>query len=105
MTGRITSPLNTRRARGLWFALALLVLVVQTALPAHQDSHPLSGKADIQCQYCMLGGNLQGMPGVALALPAPMAQMEAPAQVFAYLVTESRPRRVANRGPPSSRNA
>ncbi len=101
----IASPLKTRRARALWFALALLVLAVQTALPAHQDSHPLSGKADILCQYCMLGGNLQGMPGVALALPAPAAQTEAPEHVFASLVTESRPHRVSNRGPPSTRNA
>ena len=105
MTGWIASPLKTRQARALWFALALLVLAVQTALPAHQDSHPLSGKSDILCQYCMLGGNLQGMPGVALALPVPTARMEAPDHVFASLVTESRPHRVANRGPPSTCNA
>lgn len=105
MTGWISSPLKTRRARALWFALALLVLALQTALPAHQDSHPLAGKADILCQYCMLGGNLQGMPGVAPTLPVSTAQTEAPAQVFASLVTESRPRRVANRGPPSTHNA
>ena len=105
MTGWTSSPLKTRRARGLWFALALLVLAVQTALPAHQDSHPLSGKADLQCQYCMLGGNLQGMPGVALPLPMPTACMEAPQQVFASLVVQTRPRRVSSRGPPSSHNA
>lgn len=105
MTVWIASPFKTRRARGLWFALALLVLAVQTGLPAHQDSHPLSGKSDLQCQYCMLGGNLHGMPSVALVLPMPMMRIEAPQHVFASLVDSSRPHRVANRGPPSSRNA
>lgn len=105
MTGWIASPLETRRARGLWFALALLVLAVQIALPAHQDSHPLSGKSDLQCQYCMLGGNLHGMPGVALAQPMPVMCVEAPQHVFASLLDTSRPHRIANRGPPSSRNA
>src|SRR5690242_18535391 len=104
MTGSL-SPLKSRRARALWFALALLVLAVQTALPAHQDSHPLVGKTDVLCQYCMLGGNLQGMPGVAPPLPLPTARMEVPEHVFASLITTSRPHRVVNRGPPSSQNA
>lgn len=105
MTVLITSPLKTRRARGFWFALALLVLAVQTVVPAHQDSHPLSGNSDVHCQYCVLGGNLYGMPGVALVLPVSTAQIEAPEHVLASLVNESRPHRVANRGPPSSSNA
>ena len=104
MTGGLASPLKTRRSRGLWIALTLLVLAVQTALPAHQASHTF-GQSDTQCQYCVLGGHLPGMPGVALLPPAGPGRLEAPQHVFASLVPESRPRSVSNRGPPSPRNA
>lgn len=57
------------RWRRLFMALAVVVLLVQTGFPAHQDSHPI-GDQDSLCQYCVLAGHAFGVPGVAMLPPA-----------------------------------
>ncbi len=89
-----------RPRRGLWLALSLLVLAVQTTLPAHQDSHPL-GEPDYACHYCVLGGHLTGTPTVDLPLPLSAARMEAPLPAAPRPVHFRQPPTRYSRGPPS----
>lgn len=95
---------SQRAFRGLWLSLSLLVLGVQTALPAHQETHPL-GEPDIACHYCVLGGHLSGMPGVAPPLPPVAARMEAPLPVETSFSALPFPRTRFSRGPPSTLHA
>ena len=95
---------SRRSFRGLWLFLSLLVLGVQTALPAHQETHPL-GQPDIACHYCVLGGHLSGMPGVAAAAPRVAARMEAPLPVETGSSVPPFPRTRFSRGPPSTLHA
>jgi hypothetical protein len=96
---------RSRRAfRGLWLSLSLLVLGVQTALPAHQETHPL-GEPDIACHYCVLGGHLSGMPGVAPPLPPAAARIEAPDTLEMGFSVVPFPRTRFSRGPPSTLHA
>jgi drug/metabolite transporter superfamily protein YnfA len=90
----------TRTGRGLWLALALLVLTVQTALPAHEESHHL-GRADVLCQYCVLGGLFSltsSMPPVVI----PQVWDIAPQTVFLSFTFATLPRTRFSRGPPST---
>ena len=95
---------SRRSFRGLWLFLSLLVLGVQTALPAHQETHPL-GEPDIACHYCVLGGHLSGMPGVAPSAPPVAARVEAPLPVESGFDPISFPRTRFSRGPPSTLHA
>ena len=95
---------SSRRLRGLWFALALLVLAVQTGLPAHEDSHPV-GHSETLCQYCAIGGNLFGMPHAATPPPASAAQVEAPLPVLRSFAVSPFPRTRFGRAPPSRLDA
>ena len=95
---------TTRTVRALWFALTLLVLGVQTALPAHQESHHL-GQADSLCQYCVLGGHLYSLTSAPPALPAPQSRWETPCRVSSSVIVSSFPRTVFSRGPPSAIDA
>ncbi|HEV2109786.1 MAG TPA: hypothetical protein VGT99_00415 [Gammaproteobacteria bacterium] len=94
----------SRTGRALWLALALLVLAVQTGLPAHEASHHLS-KPDTLCQYCVLGGHLYSLPSTPPAAVAPRMYREAPHGVFASTIASPFPRTVFSRGPPSVANA
>lgn len=93
-----------RTGRALWLALALLVLAVQTTLPAHEESHHL-GQADTLCQYCVLGGHLYSLPSTPPPAAAPQLRWDAPHGVFASAIVSSRPRTVFSRGPPSGIDA
>lgn len=107
MTGllmRLHSSKSRGPVRGLWLALALLVLGVQTALPAHQETHAL-GAPDSACHYCVLGGHLSGMPGVVPPAPLTAARMEAPRSVETGFTFQSPPRTRYSRGPPSTHDA
>ena len=101
---RLHSSKSRRAVRGLWLALALMILGVQTTLPAHQETHAL-GAPDAACHYCVLGGHLSGMPGVAPPPPLTAARMEAPPAVEVGFTFQSRPRTRYSRGPPSIRDA
>lgn len=97
-------PLNpTSRAslarRGLWLLVGMMVLAVQTGLPAHQDSHPLN-QPDIACHYCMLGGHAPGMPSLAQPPRPELARHEAPRLVAVSLIVRGFPRTRFSRGPP-----
>jgi hypothetical protein len=76
-----------------------VVLLVQTALPAHQDSHPI-GSNDSHCEYCVLAGHAFGVPGVAIPMPsAPVYtqyQVIKPAELHVTPYTRTR----FSRGPP-----
>ena len=101
---RLRRSRTTRAVRALWFALALLVLGVQTALPAHQESHHL-GQADSLCQYCVLGGHLYSLTSTPPTLPAPQFHWEAPRRVSTTVIVPPFPRTVFSRGPPSAIDA
>lgn len=94
----------TRTVRALWFALALLVLGVQTALPAHQESHHL-GQADSLCQYCVLGGHLYSLSSLPPTVLAPQLHWESSQAVLVSFSVASFPRTVFSRGPPSAIDA
>jgi hypothetical protein len=95
---------SRRSFRGLWLFLSLLVLGVQTALPAHQETHPL-GEPDIACHCCVLGGHLSGMPGVAPPLPPVAACMESPLPLETGVSVVPFPLTRFSRGPPSTLHA
>ncbi len=101
---RLRQSRANRTVRALWFALALLVLGVQTALPAHEESHHL-GQADSLCQYCVLGGHLYSLSSTPPAVLAPQFHWEAPHSVFASFIVTPFPRTVFSRGPPSAIDA
>ncbi len=90
----------THTGRGLWLALALLVLTVQTALPAHEESHHLV-QTDVLCQYCVLGGHLYSLTSSAPPVVVPHVLGIAPHIVFASLTFAPFPRTHFSRGPPS----
>lgn len=94
----------TRTGRALWLALALLVLAVQTALPAHEASHHL-GQADTLCQYCVLGGHLYSLPSSPPLPVIARGRYERPLSTFASFDVQPFPRTHFSRGPPSSVNA
>jgi hypothetical protein len=97
-------PKTGFHTRGLWFALAFLVLAVQTGLPAHEDSHPV-GHAESLCQYCALGGSLFGMPNAAPPPIAAAAPVDAPLPILYSLDVMPFPRTLFGRAPPSTVNA
>ena len=80
--------------------LALVVLAVQTSLPAHQDSHPLN-QDDSACHYCMLVGHAPGMPNAVLPQPASNFAGEAPRVYAERSASEPLVRTRYSRGPPS----
>lgn len=107
MTGlfiRLHNSKSRSSVRGLWLALALWVLGVQTALPAHQETHAL-GAPDTACHYCVLGGHLSGMPDVAPPAPLTAARMEVPPVIETGFTFQSRPPTHYSRGPPSTHDA
>jgi hypothetical protein len=96
-------PTPSQRAtpvrRGLWLVVGLMLLAVQTGLPAHQDSHPLN-QPDIACHYCMLGGHAPGMPTLVQPLLPSTARHEAPRFVAVSRIIRRFPRTRFSRGPP-----
>lgn len=94
----------TRLGRGLWLGLALLLLTVQTALPAHEASHHL-GQADTLCQYCVLGGHLYSLPSAAAPPAVPHARWEVSHGILVSFIVAPFPRTLFSRGPPSTANA
>lgn len=101
---RLRRSRTTRTVQALWLALTLLVLGVQTALPAHQESHHL-GQADSLCQYCVLGGHLYSLTSTPPAISAPQSHWEAPHGISFSAIVSSFPRTVFSRGPPSAIDA
>lgn len=96
---RLTDLRLHRAARRLWLVLGLLFLVVQSALPAHQASHPI-GQSDLTCHYCMLGGHSPAVSGTAfpqLALPVREA---APRAVLIRPAAQGLLRNQTSRAPP-----
>lgn len=91
--------------RALWFALALLLLTLQTALPAHLESHHLGQAPDIHCQYCVLGDHLFGPTTSMLPLASTEYRPGLPLVVFAAAAPAPYPRTVYSRGPPSAIDA
>jgi hypothetical protein len=94
----------TRPGRGLWLALALMVLAVQTSLPAHEASHHL-GQTDKLCQYCVLGGHLYSLTSTTPPPPIPHGRWETPCGSFVTFIVAPYPRTLFSRGPPSTVNA
>jgi len=86
--------------RGFMLLLTLVVLAVQTSLPAHQDSHPLN-QDDSSCHYCMLGGHTPAATSVALSLPVSTFDIEPPRVYAERPATEPLVRTRYSRGPPS----
>ena len=86
--------------RGLLLLVALVVLAVQTSLPAHQDSHPLN-QDDSACHYCMAGGHAPGVPNAVLPVPAPEFTDETPRLYGEHPASEPLVRTRYSRGPPS----
>lgn len=86
--------------RGLMLLVALVLLAVQTSLPAHQDSHPLN-QDDSACHYCMLGGHTPGATSAALQLTAPEFSPDAPRVYAERPASEPLVRTRYSRGPPS----
>lgn len=80
--------------------LALVVLAVQTSLPAHQDSHPLN-QDDSACHYCMAGGHAPGVPTAALPLQVSTPDIEPPRLGAERPASEPLVRTRYSRGPPS----
>ena len=97
VTLRAQRPAPMRR--GLLVLLALVLLAVQTSLPAHQDSHPLN-QDDSSCHYCMMGGHA-GVPNTALPYTAPEFSAEAPRVYAERPASEPLVRTRYSRGPPS----
>lgn len=95
---RVQHPAPLRR--GLMLLLALVLLAVQTSLPAHQDSHPLN-QDDSACHYCMMGGHAPGLPTAALPLPASTLAVEVPRTEGERAASEPLVRTHYSRGPPS----
>ena len=104
MLQRLRTYRSTRLGRGLWLGLALLLLAVQTSLPAHEASHHL-GQADILCQYCVLGGHLYSLTSTAAPPAAPHAHWEASHSILVSFIVAPFPRTLFSRGPPSTVNA
>jgi hypothetical protein len=96
----LSPPLSTPARRGLWLALALMLLAVQTGMPAHQDSHPL-GQADNLCHYCMLGGHAPGVLSAALPQTFPALRHEAPQRLEIRPAAIGFFRNQTSRAPPS----
>jgi hypothetical protein len=95
---RVHRPASLRR--GLMLLSALVVLAVQTSLPAHQDSHPLN-QDDTACHYCMAGGHAPGVPTAALPLPVVQFDVETPRVYAERPASQSLVRTRYSRGPPS----
>ncbi|HEX4299970.1 MAG TPA: DUF2946 family protein [Gammaproteobacteria bacterium] len=93
-------PRASLARRGLWSLVGLMLLAVQTGLPAHQDSHPLN-QPDIACHYCMLAGHAPGMPTLSAPPPPSLACHEAPRLVAVSRIVRGFPRTRFSRGPPS----
>jgi hypothetical protein len=93
-------PHVARRLRGLWLALAFMLLTVQLGLPAHEASHPI-GQADTACQFCMMGGHAPAAPCVLLPLQLTQTRAEAPSLPAERLVLQTFVRTRFSRGPPS----
>ena len=80
--------------------LALVILAVQTSLPAHEDSHPLN-QSDSACHYCMMGGHAPGMPSATLPLTGARFGVETPRVYAERPASEPLVRTRFSRGPPS----
>ena len=95
-------PPKLRRVVGL--VLGLLLLVVQTGIATHQETHPI-GQPDSQCHYCVLGGHLFGMPNVAVPPPVTAAQPHLAMLAQDSLVVAPAIRGFLSRAPPTETQA
>lgn len=91
----------TRRGRALWLALGLLLLAVQTALPAHLASHHLGQAPDVHCQYCVLGGHVYSPTSSTPPIAVIAYRPEEPVCILTAQAVASCPLTVSSRGPPS----
>jgi hypothetical protein len=96
---RLTDLRLHRAARRLWLVIGLLFLAVQSALPAHQASHPI-GQSDLACHYCMLGGHSPAVSGTTLPQPALPMREEAPRIVLIRPAAQGLLRNQTSRAPP-----
>lgn len=94
---RMMHALRSRR-RGMFVALAIMV-VVQTALPAHQDTHPI-GSLHVHCEYCVLAGHALGVPGMAILVPPAPVYAENQVPKHSEVYVQPYPRTLFSRGPP-----
>lgn len=82
-------------------AVLAVMLLVQTAFPAHEETHPL-GTQQHHCEYCVMAAHAVGMPSTAIAAPAApvYADFEAAKPVEFHVLPL--PRTLFSRGPPSN---
>lgn len=90
-----------RAKRRTMLAVLAVMLLVQTALPAHEETHPL-GSQHLHCEFCLMAGHAVGMPSAALPVPtAPVYADFEPAKPAEFHVLPL-PRTLFSRGPPSN---
>ena len=92
------------RRCGLWLALGLLLLVAQTGIAVHQETHLLA-QSDVHCHYCALGDNLSGMPAPALSPPLLRSHTQVPLPAQTSLAATPALRGFLSRAPPSATHA
>lgn len=97
---RLRRGLRRVTGRRLFLALATCLLLVQTGLPAHQDSHPL-GYPDTHCQYCVMAGHLFSVPVVTLPPPVAPVPADRPLATLVEFQIPALPRTRFSRAPPS----
>lgn len=82
----------------MFVALAVM-FVVQTALPAHQDTHPI-GSTHTHCEYCVMAGHAFGVPGMAILVPPTPVYAEYQGAKPSEVHVQPYPRTLFSRGPP-----
>ena len=100
LLSRLRRGLQRPGGRRLFLSLTALMLLVQTGLPAHEDTHPI-GYPDTHCQYCVMAGHLFSVTAIAIALPTPPLRAERPLAVLIEFHVPTHPRTHFSRGPPS----
>lgn len=80
-------------------ATLAIMLLVQTALPAHEDSHPL-GTQQLHCGYCFMAVHAVGVPSVAIPVQAAPVYADCQAAKPVEFHVPSLPRTLFSRGPP-----
>ncbi|HEV2320854.1 MAG TPA: hypothetical protein VGT42_00710 [Gammaproteobacteria bacterium] len=88
-----------RAKRRVMFAALAVMVVVQTALPAHENTHPI-GSPHVHCEYCVLAGHAFGVPGMALVVPPAPVYAEYRGTKPAEVHVQAFPRTRFSRGPP-----
>lgn len=92
---------SLRASRRAMLAVLAVMLLVQTALPAHEDSHPLGPQQHVHCEYCVMAGHAVGVPSIAIQMPAAPVYADYQAIKPVDFHVSPLPRTLFSRGPPS----